>query len=253
MFQDKKSQFFKPSSERQAIRILTVSSSPIFEVFVDNGDGGVKPFRTPFEDTAKLQVPAREGDAPKAVYYALIYNETLNLLQYWGISQKTIQDVITSINIDAKKKNATLRNVKIFVTKTGTTKMDIKYILTPQQDDDGSVKTTSVPQNVAEFLQICLANNSINPQGLISNEYPLSGIATMQIPKSMAGITDSRMATLIAESDYTVAYMLSVSILTKMNGGAIIEDGITYTPEDIAVILGKKAISIDFSKYVDNV
>ena len=81
----------------------------------------------------------------------------------------------------------------------------------------------------------------------MKNDYPLKGIATMHVPKLTEGLPLSSIKDLIHVKEYGVAMILANSIFHKIeqSGGEIIEDGTSFTKEDIVNILNDKAICLD--------
>ena len=256
--QDAKQQFFTPTLTKQAIIVLATSPNPIYEIFIpatepngtpvlkQDGSQAVRPYRSsvPIDGTVK---PAREGDLPAKVFYCLLYNETLNLLQVWGIKQKTVLNQLAETYKAVTADNKKINNVTFLVSRKGTTQMDTEYFVLPHTDRAGKLEYNEVPSNVLTFFRTAQANGDIEMGNLMKNDYPLKGIATMQVPKLTEGLPLSSVKDLIDIKEYGVAMILANSIFHKIeqSGGEIVEDGTSFTKEDIINILNNKAICLD--------
>jgi hypothetical protein len=243
------SQFFQPSAEAVTLRILAHSPNPIWEVFIlarnENGEAyktqdgsrfAVKPYRSSIYPTDVT--PAVAGESPQAVYYHLIYNETANLLQVWGVKQKTVLSQLQEIK--GKCGDKPLKEVTIIASRKGTKKDDTTYLVIPHTDRKGAIEFSPVPTNVQEFYDLVKSNGDVTFSLLLSNEYPLQGIALLPVPTELkpASVTN-----LLAATTFEECRMVAMQLLAKIdNNGEIVEDGVSYSRDEITNILDSKAL-----------
>ena len=241
-----KDQFFQPSSDPQVVRVLAHAQNPIYEIFVPalNEDGtpivksdgkpGVKPFRSTMYPTVK---PAEAGEKAQKVFYHLLYNETKNILQVWGVKQTTVLNALQEIKSKCGEHN--LNEVTIIVTRKGLKKDDTTYFVLPHTSRKGDVEFSEVPANVAAFYALTKSNGDINFSRLMVNEYPLQGMAAMPIPKVMV---EPSIAALL-DADFTSSQIIASQLLKKLGDNDEITEGdVSYSRYEIENMLNSKEI-----------
>lgn len=141
-----KSNYLRLTPGKHRIRILS-DALVGYEWWEDTPEGGRKPMRIPMDG----RPPVEYAESVKRFLAFSVFNQDLNCIQIWEVTQTSIQKELKALESD--KDWGSLKDYDLEVERTGTEKNTTKYRVTPKPKAELSKEAQKIVKDGLPVLE----------------------------------------------------------------------------------------------------